>query len=216
MMLPIGMQAQKPTLNELQFVPLWGEIELKLGEPLPADEDSLVIEKLRFYISKAALLRNGKTVWADAEQVWLIDAGVPGATKIKLNVSDSFEFDTLVFYAGIDSATNCSGAMQGALDAEKGMYWTWQSGYIHTKLEARGRLNHELLLHLGGYRQPYNTLRLVKLPIAGNANKLLVEVNLKPLVEAARRMNTSKVMQPGKLASDLSDVWGNCFKTTVK
>jgi len=37
----------------------------------------------------------------------------------------------------VDSLANVSGAMSNDLDATKGMYWSWQSGFINLKIEGK-------------------------------------------------------------------------------
>jgi hypothetical protein len=39
------------------------------------------------------------------------------------------------FLLGVDSARNVSGIQTGALDPARGMFWTWNSGYVMAKIE---------------------------------------------------------------------------------
>jgi hypothetical protein len=67
----------------------------------------------------------------------------------------------------VDSLHNCSGAQSGDLDPVKGMFWTWNSGYIFFKLEGKSPASHSpgniFEFHVGGYRKPNNNLRGVEL-----------------------------------------------------
>jgi len=209
-----SMHAQMPTLNEVEFVPLWGEKRLLANEPLHCrNGDSLKLKKLAWYISDLHLMLGSTTVWRDEEKARLMGAGVTGELKIKINYADTIQFDAVEFYAGIDSLTNCSGAFVGSLDPANGMYWTWQSGFINTKIEAESNSGRELQLHLGGYRWPFASVMKVKLPIAAATNKILIGIDLQSVIEAALAENTERVMQPGKNALNLSVKWAEGFKT---
>ena len=58
-------------------------------------------------------------------------------SSLALQIPSNIPFSKLKFQLGIDSLTNVSGAMGGDLDPTKGMYWTWQSGYINMKIEGK-------------------------------------------------------------------------------
>lgn len=63
---------------------------------------------------------------------------------------------------GVDSLLQVSGVQSGALDPLKGMYWTWQTGYIQFKMEgilSKDTLGEGLIpiqLHLGGFQGESN------------------------------------------------------------
>ena len=77
-----------------------------------------------------------------------------------LEIPEDTEFDAIQFNLGIDSLTNVSGALGGDLDPTKGMYWTWQNGYVNFKLQGTSDLcnnpKNEFEFHLGGYLKPFN------------------------------------------------------------
>ena len=54
----------------------------------------------------------------------------------------------------------------------KGMFWTWNSGYIAFKMEGRspesGEPAHTFSYHIGGYRSPYRIIRILTLRLADN------------------------------------------------
>ena len=77
--------------------------------------------------------------------------------------------DKIKFNLGIDSLTNVSGVMGGDLDPTKGMYWTWQSGYINFKMEGSSAVcptrNHEFQFHIGGYQDPFYAMQTLELEV---------------------------------------------------
>lgn len=116
--------------------------------------------------------------------------------------------DAVSFTLGIDSSIQVKGALSGSLDPVHGFYWTWQSGYIHAKIEAKlldvdGK-EKELIWHIGGYQAPYNAIRNAKHNLhKGNANLIL---NLDALINSEFVSNNPTVMSPGKAACSISDL----------
>ncbi|MBL0912557.1 MAG: hypothetical protein IBJ09_09300 [Bacteroidia bacterium] len=112
----------------------------------------------------------------------------------------------LRFGLGIDSLTSSSGAMSGALDPVHGMYWAWQSGYIHFKLEGSTKYaacrNGHFRFHLGGYRYPFNSWRERVLAVP-DADTLSVQLDLAPFIKAADLVHSCEVMSPGARALEL-------------
>ncbi len=146
------------------------------------------ISKLKYYISHIAVTTgNGKTnTWNDS---YLVDENA-GETSILIN-TDAGRYHTIGFLLGVDSARNCSGAQDGALDPMKGMFWTWNSGYIMFKLEGYStastadlqRIEH----HIGGYKGADNVTTYISLDVKqpqslvinpGETTELLLEMNL--------------------------------------
>ena len=98
-----------------------------------------------------------------------------------LKLPPDLTYDQLAFDIGIDSITNVSGAMGGDLDPTKGMYWTWQSGYINFKLEGTSpdcpARKNEFQFHLGGYAYPNASVQKIALTATGQGN-INVQMNL--------------------------------------
>ena len=109
---------------------------------------------------------------------------------------------------GIDSLTNVSGAMGGDLDPTKGMYWTWQNGYINFKLEGFNAVcntrNHFFQYHLGGYQSPFATVQTLVLPLKSKAKEVVVDVAIDKFLEEIDMSKTAEIMSPGAVAVELS------------
>ena len=146
------------------------------------------IRKLKYYISHIALTTgNGKTKsWDDCH---LVDENA-GETSFEIT-ADAGRYEKIGFLLGVDSAKNCSGAQDGALDPMNGMFWTWNSGYIMFKLEGYStastadlqRIEH----HIGGYKGADNVATFINLQIKqpqtlfinpGETTELVLEMNL--------------------------------------
>lgn len=213
--------AQNNTLPRLEFKALYGYSNLQLDTFYKFHEnDSIKFETLRFYITGITLKHNNETVWSDPNRAHLLDLSNPASLQLTLpasnNKSNTIQaFNQLVFYLGIDSNTNVSGALEGDLDPTKGMYWTWQSGYINLKLEGVSNLcntrQHEFQFHLGGYLSPYNALQRVVIEIPNNDT---VEINLdiKACIEEINLVKENLVMTPSEAAVRIAAIIAKNFK----
>ena len=119
--------------------------------------DSISFNSIKYYITSIELMDKGKSVWKEANSSHLIELNASLSLKIPHHVN----FTDIKFSLGVDSTTNVAGVLGGDLDPTKGMYWTWQSGYINFKLEGKNKncksKKNEFQFHLGGYSFPNNS-----------------------------------------------------------
>lgn len=208
--------SQSGEMLTLQFNPVFGKEALVLSKSYFSknNNDTIQFDILRFYISDIELLLNGKTVWKELNSFHLVDASVVSSLSINLNSSSKTVFDKLKFNLGIDSTTNVAGALGGELDPTKGMYWTWQSGYINFKLEGKSKVcntrNNEFTFHLGGYQYPYNTVQSVLLN-ANNSKELNIVINAEEMISKIDLSKQNHIMSPGKEAVLLSNELNKVF-----
>lgn len=204
--------AQKKDLR-LSFKPVVDQKALALNDTFYVkDQEATVLETLRFYISGIELVRNDSLVWKETAGYHLCD--LSELHPIDLQLPSFMRYDHLKFNLGIDSATNVAGAMGGDLDPTKGMYWTWQSGYINVKLEGRStlckNLKKEFQLHLGGYQQPLSALQTVSLPVhSGSTIEVLFDV--KQFLLLSDLSVHHHIMSPGPEAVKLAALSVHCF-----
>lgn len=170
------------------------------GEPLQ-------IETLRFYLSNIALLKGGQPVWQESESYHLIDAADPTSLQFILNVPDELAYDSIQFLLGIDSVTSVSGAMGGDLDPTKGMYWSWNSGYVNFKLEGVSPLsdsrNHEFQFHLGGYLPPFQSAQQIRLA-ANEKEAMAIKIDIGKILKEVDLSQQTHIMSPGAEAQQLA------------
>jgi hypothetical protein len=215
----VASKAQSDNALLLQFNPVFGSNALATDQTYISNNDSLQISTLRFYISGIEFLMNEERVWKEENSFHLIDATLAGSLNIALNKPQELNYNRLKFNIGIDSTTNIAGVMGGDLDPTKGMYWTWQSGYINFKLEGNSKRcntrNHEFTFHLGGYQYPYNTLQTLILPI-GNAGRIDIIIDAAKLIAETELSKQNHIMSPGEEAMALSGKLKNAFSISVK
>lgn len=156
----------------LSIIPVFGVKPITVGDSAfqAKDVQNIKIEVLKFYISRIQFLHKGVVVLEEAQSFHLIDAANEASFHFAIQNRHGVRFDAVRFHLGIDSTTSVSGTMGGDLDPTKGMYWTWQSGYINVKCEGKSNLctarNNEFQFHLGGYKQPFNCLQTLMFPVS--------------------------------------------------
>lgn len=161
--------------------------------------------KVKQYVSNIALYRASLCVWRDTGGYYLLDAADADSCQIALNCPSGLAFDEISLVLGIDSTTQVAGVMGGALDPLNGMYWTWQSGYIHLKIEGEmldQQKSTALEYHIGGL----GTAHEKRFGLAPGED-LTIVCDLNPLLEQALCANKTHLMSPGKQAIALSLAW---------
>jgi hypothetical protein len=198
--------------TQISILPRWQNQSLQANSWLPlVQTDSIQITQLRFYISSLSLFYIGKKVWSEPTSFHLVDLLEPSSFNLSLQLPQNIEYDALQFNIGIDSATSVSGAMGGDLDPTKGMYWTWQSGYINFKLEAfTAHKNQELVYHIGGYQAPFNTLQEIQVRFEPNSDAKIY-LQLDKFFEDMDVSKINHVMSPNASAMQLAERLPNLF-----
>lgn len=176
--------------------------------------NSIQVETFKFYISSIAFYDGRMKVWEEQNSFHLIDFTQTSTIFLSLKVPKNLHYTQLKFQLGIDSITNVSGALGGDLDPTKGMYWTWQSGYINLKLEGKcsacNSRKNEFQFHLGGYQYPTSCLQSVDLA-AHPQDSTAIIFDLKMLLSEIDFSHDTHIMSPGKEALELSQKAAKAF-----
>ncbi len=202
--------------NEIQisFEGKVGTKKLELNENFILNQDTFQISVLKFYISNITLLHKDETVWQNNKQFYLVDFENKKNIDLKfpMNVTD---YDVIKFDLGIDSTTNAAGVLGGDLDPTKGMYWTWQSGYINFKIEGTSTQsptrNNEFIFHIGGYKSPNNPLQTIELKLEEQKNTILIQFDLESFFSQIYLKELNQIMSPSKDAVELAKLVNNLF-----
>lgn len=210
------MQLLKKTASiKIQFIPEMKSSKLKLGSIYKLqNDDTIQVNTLKFYISKIQFLNSDTVVCSEANSFHLIDASEEKSMSLEIKIPKNINYNKIKFNLGIDSITNFSGALGGELDPTRGMYWTWQNGYINFKMEGNSSRclsrDHEFQFHLGGYQHPFNSLQEVTLNINQNQRTVIV-MNVEKLISEIDLSSTHEIMSPGKEAVSLSEKVSKTF-----
>jgi len=188
-------------------------------------EDSMLymsISNFKFYISNIKITHIYEAkVYAKSDKIQLIDfnpnddtASVYANSDISLNLfSDIKDSCYLSFVIGVDSASSMSGNFTESLDPTLGMYWAWNTGYIHLKMEGESNVissaNPKFIYHIGGYSGKYATQThcssRVFLPSSAKNNPY-IKIDLKDyLCEMMKTTREKMVMIPGAKAKKFAD-----------
>ena len=192
----------------LSFVPKINGSPILLNQHYFSTEliDSISITKLKFYISNIVMLNKEKVVYKNTGGVYLLNA--EDSLNLQFDVPQNLQFNRIQFGLGIDSVTNTSGALDGALDPLMGMYWTWQSGYINFKMEGFvGNLEQEdkkFEYHLGGYSDKNNAYQLVDLSIQSLSENLQFQMPIDIIFKSIFSEKKYNIMSPSTSAVSLS------------
>lgn len=179
---------------------------------LPAINDSVSINILRFYVSDVCFIKNGKTVFTDKNRFHLLDL----ESQLKINIqTNQKDFDAIRFNIGIDSVTNSGGVKGGDLDPTKNMYWAWQSGYINFKLEGKSQVcktrNNVFQYHIGGYSYPNNSLQTVTITV-NHAASININFDLEKLLSGVGLQTTNEIMSPSAKAMQVAKLYKTVFE----
>ena len=205
-------------LPEIKFnlIPIYGNKIVSLKDQIFSvnSKDSLKIETVKFYLTSIQLLNEKKIIYSENNSFHLIDLSIPSSLSFSLPFETSSTFDEINFNLGIDSLTNSGGAQGGDLDPTKGMYWTWQSGYINFKIEGTSlrcnTRNHEFNFHLGGFAFPFNAIQKINLSIS-TTKVINVEFDLKYFLDNVNLEKQNHIMSPSSDAIQLTKIVAQCF-----
>ena len=203
----------------LVFHHMIGKEELVLGNATKNIwGENMTVQKFKYYVSNFSLTDvSGKSV-ALPVQFFLIDEADSASKTITLTIPD-IAFNKIEFLLGVDSMRNVSGIQTGALDPAKGMFWTWNSGYIMAKLEGESPLanaaGNRFTYHIGGFRFGINTVRKISLPVAViQKNEIHINADINQWFKSnaeIRIAETNTCHTPGPLAIKFADNYANMF-----
>jgi hypothetical protein len=193
--------------SQLLFNFTWKGEQIKLSKYYSLGEkDSIQFTDLKCYLSNIELQGKGNKDYQLAEAIYLIDAEDSASFVLDSSI-DTRNFKSISFTFGLDSIINTSGDLEGDLDPILGMYWAWNTGYIHYKIVGHSSLvptsSHLFDFHIGGYRKPNLTYFKIELPLTGSR----IELDLYQLFNENINLNLShQLVVPGKLAHELATV----------
>lgn len=212
LLIPIFIFFNFKLFAQLHFQFCWGTEPIVNSKKYDLNEkDSISFSELKLYLSNFILKSKNRTI--EINEIALIDNDNE-ESKIILDTIQISDFNTLIFTFGLDSNTNTSGILTEDLDPVNGMYWAWNSGYIHLRMVGNSNIvstNKKLFeYHLGGYRFPNQTYFPVNVSIKGNNLKF----DLKPLFRNQIQLDKkNNIMIPGKEAHQISKFATSLFCT---
>lgn len=179
-------------------------------------------EKPPFQVSKCRFYVSGLQGW-DPQSGWIPLSSVPvlvdlldsSRNQISLK-SVSRPLEKLRFRIGIDSAIQVLGVQGGDLDPMEGMYWSWLSGYIHFKWEARFSDGRWWEWHLGGYQKSARFYPEVELSLPKNKDTVCIQFLSGEWQNQFATEFPLRIMSPGDKAAHLEKYFQQAFKIVSK
>jgi hypothetical protein len=195
-------------------------VQLETVYKNPFGED-YSIRMFKYYISNIAIGKaDGKTVHFDGS--YLVNEADSSTKTISLNLPAT-GLTSISFLLGVDSTRNVTGVQTGDLDPIKGMFWTWNSGYIMAKLEASSSVstapNNSVSYHIGGFRTGQQTARTITIPLQGGegkkVNEIIIAANVNNWFSGVHNLpitEHSVCTTPGNLATQYADNYAKMFR----
>jgi hypothetical protein len=198
----------------IRFCPVVGDNKIILEQPLFLDNgDTFTITTLKIYLGNFLFWKNNQIVYAD-ENYHLLDLEDEQSLVLQFPFAKDLVVDSILFGFGVDSITNISGVKGGDLDPTKGMFWTWQSGYINVKLEGRrsnfNTPSEEFNYHLGGYLHPFESYKKVTLPLPIKDNSTIY-FNLEHFFDKMDGVRKRNIMSPCRESVSVMNILAQCI-----
>jgi hypothetical protein len=181
-----------------------GEVQVLLGEWQKSDSNvSVRIDKLRWYVSLPPAGKKGS-------KAWLLDLADSASLDQQMSRPVNNKISLLF---GIDSAIQVGGVGTGALDPLRGMYWTWQTGYVQWKMEGAIRVDgieSPLELHLGGFDGVTKSQSMLSdYLIYPTTNSVIAQWDISPFLAEVVRRKKFGVMSPSPIAREYCRIIAN-------
>ena len=171
---------------EISLVHSFGKDVFALDKPYSTLlGDTIAFSKLKYYLTNIKLIDELGEQWAEKESYRLINFENGGENNhiitLKIDSIPIKKYQTLAFGLGIDSTRNGSGRQINDLDPLKGMFWTWEDGYVFWKAEGYfypDKQNKTSFVVHVGKNENYQTknITLKKMLLEGNKYKLTLKV----------------------------------------
>ncbi|MCC6373145.1 MAG: hypothetical protein IT236_19225 [Bacteroidia bacterium] len=190
-------------------------------------QQAYTLSKLKYYLGKFTLLNSNGTE-SKVDAYFLVDEENSESKTLQLDGIALGEYTGMEFILGVDSLNNCSGAQSGALDPVNAMFWTWNTGYIFLKLEGHAAAStspaHLFEYHIGGYKQPQNSVRhfrfKFKKPLIVSSNQkniLQLVADVSEILKTPNTIDFSKLSSVTDLknANTIADNYADMFTVTA-
>ncbi len=162
---------------------------------------------MKFYISNIVMVKDNQIAYTVPNSFYLIDFSNPASLKRQINLPENLVYDSIQLMLGVDEKTNDDGIGEGELDPTKGMYWTWNTGYINFKLEGKSdnsvKKDKSFQFHLGGFLAPNIANKTIILKVMPNANQIRLNLDLQKLIYEIDFSTMNTIMSPSKKSVEM-------------
>ena len=153
----------------IQIIPVVGE---KKWSPEDAYTNALgekfSIDKCLFYLSNFAVQSSSGKWYPIRDSYFLVNISDSSSLQIRFPINFT-DIVNIRFLLGIDSAKNVNGIQSGVLDPARGMFWTWNTGYVMAKMEGTSAVSpmpgKKFTYHVGGFAAEQNVVKSIQLAV---------------------------------------------------
>ncbi len=130
--------------------------------------ETFTVRNFNYYLSHIQLAGKERHWIPVSDSSYLVTLDDAESHRINLTVQGALPaIKHIRFLVGVDSSKNVAGVQTGTLDPARGMFWTWNTGYVMAKLEGRSAASsapaHYFTYHIGGYKKGEAAARWVEL-----------------------------------------------------
>lgn len=162
-----------PGTVQLRLHPMVDNDSLELNRTAPykaPNGEEYVVTTFNYYVSHIVFIDAAGNRFEEPESYHLVRANEPASQIIAIDKVPEGRYKTVEFLIGVDSARNVSGAQDGDLRPELGMFWSWKTGYIMAKMEGLLQPSGSLLeYHIAGFSSTTGGIRKVTITISSDA-----------------------------------------------
>lgn len=208
-----------PPRITIRFNNVVGNQPLQLASTAYADPfgEPMTIYKFKYYVSHISVVTADGKIHVLDNGCHLIDAADSSSQVISFS-APALPVRAIHFLLGVDSLHNISGAQSGDLDPLKGMFWTWNTGYVDAELEGLSDSSHAnahfLSWHVGGFRTGQNAAREIQLTLPTGVAPIIITADILRWFDGHTPMRISRkpvCHEPGPLAMTLADNYASMF-----
>lgn len=182
--------------------------------------EEFVVHKFKYYITDVTLYYHKGTKIHVIKDYFLIDEEDSLSKQITL-ISNLKDITAINFVVGVDSVTSNSGVQTNNLDPLKGMFWTWNTGYVFAKLEGQSPQSTApgkyFSYHVGGYKQGENAIKKISLtvmPSQIHGQTIVIKADVLAWFKGNEEVHIHKTPichQPGNLALQIAANYSKMF-----
>jgi hypothetical protein len=222
LLLALGYRPPGRHLLTIRFRHIVGRQPLQLSSTRYSNRfgEPFLVEQFKYYISALSVIDQDGHEELLMQDPHLIDASDSASLTLHFS-SGQLPIRTIRWLLGVDSAANTGGVQIGDLDPMRGMFWTWNSGYIYARLEGQSDSArapaHRFTWDVGGYKANANAAREIVLAIPdgrGDDKSLVIEADLEKWFDGRQPIRLSQsptCHEPGALAMRLADNYATMF-----
>ena len=170
---PLMSFEKQDAAHKLHIVvePIFGNRQFSFDSSyVNAAGESLQVTKCLFYLSNFSVTYSDGKKRKIPASYFLVDLSDSNSCRIQLPIENK-NILSIHFLLGIDSVTNVRGIQKGVLDPARGMFWTWNTGYIMAKMEGISAVStlpgKKFSYHIGGYAGNHNVVKSIDLSTTG-------------------------------------------------